>query len=205
MRANLVLAMLLALGTGDTKAEEMFSANKKPISNLHEFWELSVTAKTDVLDIRSFSVNRGCHTEVPRFPLVLKLGQTAQLGVIPCDPIELTIETQQGGYNVSWDTGDYSDRDFIARKAQVTTFQNGFVSSYWVLYATNIGEQAELRSFVVNKGQCSTKARIMLKETPNSEFKLDFGDRYGVALFNCNPLSLTINSTRGTSTFTWDQ
>ncbi|WP_104823107.1 hypothetical protein [Rhizobium sp. NXC24] len=192
----LVVAVLLC-SAPQSYSEDLVTLTKSPADNDTTFWQLDLTGKVDDLVINQVTVNRGCRSQesIP-MPINVPFGKSGTFAHYPCDPIEVTIDTNHGEETFSWDA-------FTQGGISIQKFNH--LDGTWFFAITNRTASLKINSVVVNRGNCPGVTKLQTFETPESNGSLAFGQRYLATTFLCNPIEVTVITDAGTQTFNWDQ
>ncbi|MGZ9718746.1 hypothetical protein [Rhizobium miluonense] len=187
-------------------ADDTFIVDKQPQGGDIRFWDVRIVSKIDNLRIDHVDVNRGCqHGGGVPLPVSLKFGESIFAGTYYCDPIEVVLDTPAGAQTAEFEPSGSSG--LIAQKYNLPSalmLANGVADDNWSVVITSLNDSVTIKSVTVNRGNCRYTARLTMPELPNNESTLTYGERFAVGSFECNPLSVTVDTDKGLSEFSWD-
>ena len=187
-------------------ADDTFIVDKQPQGADIRFWDVRITSKVDKLEIDHIDVNRGClHGGGTPLPVSLKFGESIYAGTFYCDPIEVILDTPGGKQTASFETTESAG--LVAQKYNLPPaliMANGTIPANWSVVITSLDDSVTIKSVTVNRGNCRYTARLTMPEIPNDGSMLTYGERFAVGSFECNPLSVSVDTDKGSSEFNWD-
>lgn len=97
MRAILAAA-LICTSASAFAADTPLSVTKRAIGEGGDMWDLVLTNRGDDINIRHVKLNRGrCHAGMDQpYPHPMHFGDRIAMRMFDCDPIEVSVETDQG-------------------------------------------------------------------------------------------------------------
>ncbi|NTH65307.1 hypothetical protein G6L33_15730 [Agrobacterium rhizogenes] len=204
MRAAVVIGLYVL--ASPALADATFIVDKQPQGGDIRFWDLRITSKVDNLEIDHINVNRGClHGGGVPLPASLKFGESIFVGTFHCDPIEVILDTPSGKQTTSFETT--GNGGLIAEKFNFPSalmMVSGSAPDNWSVVITSLDDTVTIKSVTVNRGNCRYTARLTMPEIPNDGSTLTYGQRFAVGSFECNPLSVAVETDKGPSEFNWD-
>jgi hypothetical protein len=196
MRLGFAVAAAFVLSAFSAFADDgssLIAVRKEPIDPVLAIWKLEITSKADKLEITKLTINRGCNIDrYVRLPIILKYGQTYSLDAIPCNPIEVSIETPDGTHTMTWFVG-------VTDKLSVQKYL--IQGIYWATFVTSLVDNITIRSVNINRGNCPNIFRLDLPDTPKNLWNLKFGQRVMVDSQQCKPLAVDVKTDQGDMNF----
>lgn len=180
--------------------------NVTKAKNQFGLWDLKITVRADELAINRIVVNRNnCPIQSVSQTIggSMKFGEQIDLMTL-CEPIEVSVDTDQGHSVVGWDKS--VDPAFENTAAPVD--QQDYVDAFsarkyeygaWHIVLTLRVDKATITGVTVNRGNCR-----VYNPSEGSDRKMRFGETFDMAV-TCDPISLSIQTDTGSQVLTWDE
>lgn len=155
-------------------------------------YEIELVNRGDNIRIETVEVNRGCDTPAQfREPRTVKFGERVNLGMVRCDPIEVTMTTDLGNQLFQWDA--FTD-------AGVSVSIEAYMLPLWKVYVTNRKDYLEIKKVTINRGNCQRNTSVADYTSIAKNGLMNFGGRL-LFVANCEPIEIEVTTSEGVGTF----
>ncbi|MBB6413523.1 hypothetical protein [Mesorhizobium sangaii] len=170
-------------------------------------WDLTFTVRGDELAINRVAVNRNnCPIQQRQWGAGerMKFGEQIRFTTL-CEPIELSIDTDQGHSVVGWDGPVDPSLETTAAPVETHDDTGAFwAQKYtyygaWHLLLTLHDDNATITGVTVNHGNCA-----IYNPSNAADRKMRFGQQFDIVP-KCDPIAVSIQTATGTQEITWGQ